>query len=180
MIKYVVKSNFEKQVMKIKYRIDIRKFMENDFSEYFSLVSDENVMKMITGRALEYKEACERYRKLLAVNDFHESFGSFIVFEKESGKFIGFGKIILEKEKMKEAEVGYILMPEYWGMGYAAEITKFLLEKAENTGLLERVTGIIDPENKASKNVLLKNGFVSEKLCEIDGLPGEILIKQLK
>ena len=180
MIKYVVKSNFEKQVMKIKYRIDIRKFLENDFPEYFALVNDENVMKMITGRALEYKEAGERYEKLLAVNDFHESFGSFIVFEKESGKFIGFGKMILEKEKMKEAEVGYMLMPEYWGMGYAAEITKILLEKAENTGLLERVTGIIDPENKASKNVLLKNGFVSEKLCEIDGLPGEILSKQLK
>ena len=167
-------------MMKIEYRIDIKKFDENDFQEYFMLVSNESIMEMITGRALEREEAEVRYEKLLEGNKIHESFGSFMVFEKESGKFIGYGKMILDKEKKTEAETGYMLFPEYWGRGYATEITRLLVEKAEETGMLEKVNAIIDPENQASRNVLLKNGFVSEKFCDIGGLPGEILGKKLK
>ena len=166
--------------MKIEYRIDIRKFTEEDFQEYFMLVSNADIMAMITGRALQHEEAEKRFEKLLCGNKVHESFGSFMVFEKETGDFIGYGKMILDMESKTEAETGYMLFPEYWGRGYATEITKLLVEKAEKTGILDRVTAIIDPENTASRNVLLKNGFVSEKICDIDGLPGEILCKRLK
>ena len=103
-----------------------------------------------------------------------------MILEKKSGCFLGYGKMVLDTENKAEAETGYMLFPEYWGRGYATEITKLLVEKAEKTGILDRVTAIIDPENTASRNVLLKNGFVSEKICDIDGLPGEILCKRLK
>ena len=167
-------------MMKIGYRIEIRKFTEEDFQEYFMLVSNADIMAMITGRALEHEEAEKRFEKLLCGNKVHESFGSFMVFEKETGDFIGYGKMILDIESKTEAETGYMLFPEYWGKGYATEITKLLMEKAEETAVLMKITAIIDPENAASRNVLLKNGFVSEKICDIDGLPGEILGKKLK
>ncbi len=166
--------------MKIGYRIEIRKFTEEDFQEYFMLVSNADIMAMITGRALQHEEAEKRFEKLLCGNKVHESFGSFMVFEKETGDFIGYGKMILDMESKTEAETGYMLFPEYWGKGYATEITKLLMEKAEETAVLMKITAIIDPENTASRNVLLKNGFVSEKICDIDGLPGEILGKKLK
>ena len=166
--------------MKIEYRINIRKFAEEDFQEYFLLVSNARIMEMITGRALQREEAEVRHQKLLDGNKVHESFGSFMIFEKKTGNFIGYGKMIPDTEKMNEAETGYMLFPEYWGKGYATEITKLLVEKAAEAGMLERVTAIIDPENTASRNVLLKNDFVSEKVCDIDGLPGEILYKKLK
>ncbi len=167
-------------MMKIGYRIEIRKFTEEDFQEYFMLVSNADIMAMITGRALQHEEAEKRFEKLLCGNKVHESFGSFMVFEKETGDFIGYGKMILDMESKTEAETGYMLFPEYWGKGYATEITKLLMEKAEETAVLMKITAIIDPENTASRNVLLKNGFVSEKICDIDGLPGEILGKKLK
>ena len=166
--------------MKLGYRIEIRKFTEEDFQEYFMLVSNADIMAMITGRALQHEEAEKRFEKLLCGNKVHESFGSFMVFEKETGDFIGYGKMILDMESKTEAETGYMLFPEYWGKGYATEITKLLMEKAEETAVLMKITAIIDPENTASRNVLLKNGFVSEKICDIDGLPGEILGKKLK
>ncbi|MCP1224674.1 GNAT family N-acetyltransferase [Sebaldella sp. S0638] len=166
--------------MKIGYRIEIRKFTEEDFQEYFMLVSNADIMAMITGRALQREEAEKRFEKLLCGNKEHESFGSFMVFEKETGDFIGYGKMVLDIENKTEAETGYMLFPEYWGKGYATEITKLLMEKAEETAVLMKITAIIDPENTASRNVLLKNGFVSEKICDINGLPGEILGKKLK
>ena len=72
------------RMMKIEYRIDIKKFTEKNFQEYFRLVSNENIMKMITGKALQREEAEERYRKLLLGNEIHDSFGSFMVFEKKA------------------------------------------------------------------------------------------------
>ena len=168
------------RMIKTMYRINIRKFTEKDFQEYFLLVSNEKIMEMITGRALRREEAEERYQKLLNGNKIHESFGSFMIFDKKSGHFIGYGKMIPDAENKAEAETGYMLFPEYWGRGYATEITKLLIEKAAETGILDKVTAIIDPENTASRNVLLKNGFVSEKRCDINGQPGEILGKKLK
>ena len=167
-------------MISIEYRIDIRKFSEKDFQKYFQLVSNEEIMLMITGRALQREEAEERYKRLLNGNKIHEAFGSFMIFEKKSGCFLGYGKMVLDTENNAEAETGYMLFPEYWGRGYATEITKLLVEKAEKTGILDRVTAIIDPENTASRNVLLKNGFISEKICDIDGLPGEVLSKKLR
>ena len=167
-------------MISIEYRIDIRKFAEKDFQKYFQLVSNEEIMLMITGRALQREEAEERYKRLLNGNKIHEAFGSFMIFEKKSGCFLGYGKMVLDTENNAEAETGYMLFPEYWGRGYATEITKLLVEKAEKTGILDRVTAIIDPENTASRNVLLKNGFISEKICDIDGLPGEVLSKKLR
>lgn len=48
------------------------------------------------------------------------------------------------------------------------------IKRAEEAKSLKRITAIIDPKNIASKKILSDIGFISEKLCEIDGLPGEI------
>ncbi|MDQ0224107.1 putative acetyltransferase [Metabacillus niabensis] len=52
------------------------------------------------------------------------------------------------------------------------------MERCEQLGL-ERVVAIIAPNNAASKKILSNNVLFPEKLCEIDGLPGEILAKEL-
>jgi len=60
-----------------------------------------------------------------------------------------------------------MLLPEYWGKGYGGQIASKLINAANH------------PNNTASKKILLKNGFCTVKICEMDGLPGEILEKQL-
>jgi len=36
-----------------------------------------------------------------------------------------------------------------------------------------------DPDNTASRKILLKNGFTSEKVCRIDGLASEIFGRKM-
>lgn len=174
MKKFYFKYQLE-EVTELKYKIYFEKFTEEDFEKYFILVNNEKVMAMITERAIELTEAKSDYNKLLEKNKFHENFGSFKVFESKDKAYIGLAKLEVENNDMKEAELGYMLLPEYWGKGYGSEIAKLMIEKAENEKLLKKITAIIDPENKASK-ILLNNGFTSEKLCKIDGLAGEILV----
>ncbi len=86
--------------------------------------------------------------------------------------------MVLNEEKIDEAELGYMLFPEHWGKGYGSEIAEILIRKANRTAV-KRLTAIIDPKNIPSRKILINNGFISLKLCEIEGLPGEILSKEL-
>lgn len=158
------------------YNLILRKFMATDFHDYFRLVSNEAVMAMITERSIPLEEAYVNFAKVLRRNEKFDQFGTFKVYHSSNNvnEFIGLGSLILNEEKTSEAELGYMLLPEYWGKGYGSEIAKILIEKAKNN-FIERLTAIIDPKNIPSRKILINSGFQSEKLCEIDGLPGEIL-----
>ena len=61
-----------------------------------------------------------------------------------------------------EIELGYILKPAAWGNGYASERRERLIRFAFEETPLSEVVAVIDDENTASRNVLLKTGFVEE------------------
>ncbi|MDV2887909.1 GNAT family N-acetyltransferase, partial [Alkalihalophilus pseudofirmus] len=88
------------------------------------------------------------------------------------------GHLTLNENKIEEAEIGYMILPKYWGKGYGSTIAKQLIESAKQTNL-NILKAIIDPKNIPSRKILIKQGFSSEKVCEIDGLPGEILARFL-
>jgi RimJ/RimL family protein N-acetyltransferase len=153
--------------------IILEKFEPTDFSSYFLLVSNEQVMKMISERSIPLEEAKENYSKIIIRNEKYDIFGSYKVFN-EIYEFIGLGSLILNEDKNEEAELGYMLLPNYWGKGYGSQIAELLIEKAKST-CISRLTAIIDPKNIPSRKILISRGFHSEKVCEIEGLPGEIL-----
>lgn len=56
-------------------------------------------------------------------------------------------------------EIGYFLKRPAWGHGYATEAAKRLLEFLFLETPLEEVVATFNPDNTASRNVLLKAGF---------------------
>lgn len=61
-----------------------------------------------------------------------------------------------------EIEVGYMLLPDAWGQGFATEICSRLLRFAfENTPLGE-IKATTDPENSVSQRVLAKCGLTDQ------------------
>ncbi|MDZ5608082.1 GNAT family N-acetyltransferase [Bacillus pseudomycoides] len=155
-------------------RLNFKKFEATDFKDYFQLVSNEQVMAQITERAIPLKEAKVNYQKLLERNEKYELYGSYKVSDSVTNEFIGLGHFTLNEKEREEAEIGYMILPTYWGKGYGTTIAKQLIELAKQTKL-NVLKAIIDPENIPSRKILIKQGFTSEKICEIDGLPGEIL-----
>ncbi|WP_346939834.1 GNAT family N-acetyltransferase [uncultured Clostridium sp.] len=161
-------------------RIYFEKILSKDDFEYFlDLVSNEKVMVMNYGRVFTLEEAKKVYKGILEKNEVHEDFGQFKVFEVTTNAFIGLGGLIISDDFTK-AEVEYLLLPEYWGMGYGSEIVSKLLNKAEGMKSIQQVTGIVDPSNIASRKILIKNGFSSCKVSEIeDGSLAEVLSKKI-
>ena len=74
-----------------------------------------------------------------------------------------------------QAELGYILAPEYWGKGIASRIASLLVVRAERQPALRSLFAIIDPANVPSRKILINNGFVLKEFKDFDGLPGEVL-----
>lgn len=54
-------------------KIYLEKFIEEDFNKYYELVSNEEVMAMITERAIPLEEAMENYKLLLSNNELNKS-----------------------------------------------------------------------------------------------------------
>lgn len=152
----------------MKNRIYFEKFLsEYDFKYYLDLVSNQEVMVMNYGRVFTIDESILTYKGVLKNNKNYEAFGYFKVFEKHTKNFIGLGAITLNND-FSEAEIEYMLMPDYWGKGYGGEIVRNLLKRAEETKSIQKVIAIVDPNNLISKKILFNNGFVLCKIFEID------------
>jgi len=164
----------------MKPRIYLEKMLAQDFDFFFVLTGNEKIMATITGRALSKEEAQKKFNSLLRNNELHKSFGSFKVIDAASSQVIGFSKLEITREKTQEAELGYMLLPEFWGRGLGNEIAETLLDVAISDPNLIRVYANTDPNNVASRKILMKNGFTSEEVGVIDGLPSEIFGRKLK
>ena len=163
----------------MKQRIYLEKLLPQDFESFYALTGNEKVMAMITERPLSMEEALKKFNYFLENNRLHKSFGSFKVLEVGSSKLLGFAKLEITKEKPNEAELGYMLLPEFWGNGFGNEIAEALLEVAISDPNLTRVYANTDPNNLASRKILINNGFASEEINGLDGLPNEVFGRQL-
>lgn len=150
-------------------RLDFEQYSELDFDVYFRLVSNAEVMRMILGRPLTEEEARERFKKMLRDNLRNTKIGHFKALDKFTGECIGHAK--LEMTESHKAEIGYLLIPEYWRKGYGSEIAQTLVELSRKIDSIHSLIAIIDPENIASRRILEKQGFQRDYEGNYYGLP---------
>jgi RimJ/RimL family protein N-acetyltransferase len=74
-------------------------------------------------------------------------------------EFAGFATLDIEPGQPTTAEVGCILLPDYWKNGYASEILRALMVFGFETLSLHRVYAKCDDLNVASAHVLEKCGL---------------------
>ena len=143
------------------------KLTDNDFTLYAQLTMNEDVMKYVTGNALSREKAELRFQKVVDSNLASEDTGFFIVRKKDKHDFIGIVKLAQITDA--QFEIGYMLLPEYWGKGYASEMVECMISLATKKQIKE-IIGIVDPENPASIRVLSKFGFQLYETGKFDGL----------
>ncbi len=62
-------------------------------------------------------------------------------------------------------------MPEFWGQGYGSEIAQAMVTLGKQVNNIHSLIAIIDPENTASKKILVKQGFQWDYDGDYIGLP---------
>jgi len=80
----------------------------------------------------------------------------------DSGKVIGACCVQhIENDPAQECEIGWRLLPDCWGKGYATEAARAMIGFAFRELDLPRLFSIADPRNKASTRVMERLGMRS-------------------
>jgi len=87
-------------------------------------------------------------------------FGLWILRASPDGPTIGRALLrYLSVEGKEEVEVGYSLLPEYWGQGLATEIATTLVRLGMEQMGFTTIVAVTRKDNEASKRVLRKAGL---------------------
>ena len=83
---------------------------------------------------------------------------------KTTHEFIGVCGLLTQLVDLKEElEVGYHILPKYWGNGYAPEAAKLFIDYSIENKLNDSIISVIDIDNYKSQRVAEKNGLILEK-----------------
>lgn len=138
-------------------RLFLRRMNENDIENVFAMRSNTDVMRFI--RPIQTKQSeTENWIKLVSSRWNTEKIGFCAIIEKSTKYFAGWCGIWRLKET-GETEVGYALLKEFWGKGYAVEASKAFLRYGFEDLNIEKIVAVADPENQNSRRVMEKLGM---------------------
>lgn len=141
-------------------RLILRQFFKDDEPYIFKLHNDADVMKYISSNKGHYShEECREFiTRQIKYYASHPGLGIWAAVNKSKGEFIGW-VALKDLDNSEYIEVGYRLLKEHWGKGYATDATKALINYGFNKLDLDKITAVALPENKASTNVMQKAGM---------------------
>ena len=131
-------------------RLSIRPFTKEDTDALFPILSDPEVMRFIEPPYTRSQTAAFITDQLRA-----EIPQAYALTETATGRLLG--HVIWHPHDSEAYELGWILAREYWGKGYATEITLSLLKLARSEGM--DVVIQCTPEQTVAADIARKNNF---------------------
>ena len=143
-------------------RLILRRVDTNDIREILALRSNVETMKYIPRPLLKTEEdALEHIAMIDSKIERNEGINWAITL-REDPRLIGVIGHYRIKPEHHRAEIGYMLLPKYRGLGIISEAVKEAVNYGFNVMNLHSIEAVVDPDNNASARVLEKNGFVKE------------------
>lgn len=150
-------------------RLILREHSLSDAETLYAMRTNEMVMKYIDR---------EKPKDLSEIKTFITSFNTgfehgdnlawVIALKEDPNKMIGsigYWRTDLENHR---AEIGYMLKPEYWRQGIISETLQRTIKFGFDDMNLHTIKANINVENNASRQILLKHGFIKEAYFKQD------------
>jgi RimJ/RimL family protein N-acetyltransferase len=140
-------------------RLALREFVAADLPDLVRLDTDPRVMRYIgNGRALAPDAVPAVLRRVQGYYALYPDLGVWRAGRRDDDAFVGWF-CLKYIPRTVEVEVGYRLLPDAWGQGYATEGASALVRYGFGDVGLTRIVGLTHPQNAASQNVLRKAGL---------------------
>ena len=144
-------------------RLILRGHTRDDFPAFARMWADADVTRFIGGAPLSEEDAWARFLRVMG----HWAvlgFGFWAVTLKESGRRIGEVGILDVRREIEPSfhgvpEIGWSLLPEAQGRGYAGEAARAAVAWAEAKFGRVRMVCIIHPDNAPSLKLARRLGF---------------------
>lgn len=152
-------------------RFYCRLWTESDLPHVLSLHQNSDVMRFFPGIATS--DQCRQFLlKMQRVFEKH-SFAYLPVFEKDSDSFVGWVGLCNQTYLSEDfVDIGWRLLPEFWGQGIATEMASAFLTYGFEICKLDEIFAVAPKLNKPSMRVMERIGmkfestFMHPKLSE--------------
>lgn len=144
-------------------RLILREFTLNDTGFIVALLNSEGWLKFIGDRNVHSDTDAQNYLTSGPFKYYQElGFGLYGLVLKEDDQLIGMCGL-LKRTYLDFPDIGFALLPEYSGKGYAFEIAQATVKYGFGVLGFKRLMAIAAPDNTSSIRLLEKLGFVFEK-----------------
>jgi ribosomal-protein-alanine N-acetyltransferase len=139
-------------------RLYVRRFTPDDLDDLAALLGDPDVGRFLGGAKDRAAVESTLQSRALAYYDQHPGLGMWATIERASGRFVGF-HVLNHIHGEPDIQVGYALVRDAWGQGYATEMTVRLMRYGFDERGLAQICAITNLDHVASQHVLLKAGL---------------------
>jgi RimJ/RimL family protein N-acetyltransferase len=159
-----------KQILETE-RLVLREFDEGDVAAFYVLGTDPAIIRYTgdpPGGMTSLEDALEVLRSRPLADYSKYGYGRWACVDKASGVVIGFAGLKYLTD-LDEVDIGFRLLPAYWGQGLATEASRAVVEYARKHFHLDEIIGLVDLANVASARVLDKVGFTRLGMMQYHG-----------
>jgi RimJ/RimL family protein N-acetyltransferase len=140
-------------------RLLLRTIEVDDAAFYFKLVNDPSFLEHIGDKGIRSVE--QAHAAIVdGPREMQQRLGHslYMVERKSDGALLGMCGLI-KRDSLPGVDIGYALLPPYWGQGYAHEAAFAVRDHARDVIGLKRLLGITSPGNHSSIRLLEKLGL---------------------
>lgn len=149
-------------------RLKLRTLDDADAAFYLELHNDPSFIENIRDKGIRTLDDAKQAIRT-AHNEVQErlGFSLFVVERLEDGAALGLCGLV-KRDNLPGIDIGYALLPRYWGQSYAFEACTATKRFAADTVKLKELYAIVSPHNIASCNLLKKLGFQLQETISLN------------
>ena len=145
-------------------RLLINRITLDDAGFILKLINDKDWIKNIGDKGIRTIEETEEYIRTRFLKAYDEvGFGFYSLILKSDQQIIGIAGLV-DREGIDHIDIGYGMLPEFRGKGYAFEATKAIYDYAYEELKLKKIVAIVNPDNTSSIKLLSKLGLEFERM----------------
>lgn len=157
-------------------RLQLRQLTTNDAPFIIGLVNSPGWLKNIGDRHIKTVDEAEAYLLNGPLASYETNgFGLYLIELKDDQTPIGMCGL-LRRDTLEIPDIGFALLPEFTGKGYAFESAEAVMAFAGNTLKLPVIAAIVLPTNEPSIKLLEKIGLTFRQPIVYPGTNEELML----
>lgn len=150
-------------------RLRLREFTPDDAGYVLRQLNDPDFITHIGDRGVRNLAQAADYLEAGPMRSYAlHGFGLCAVERIADGALLGMCGLV-QRPYLPGPDLGYALLPEFAGQGYALEACRGMLQRAQYGLCLPRVSAIVNPDNTRSRQLLDKLRFRESGMMSIPG-----------
>lgn len=161
-------------------RLALRRVTPDDAAFLLRQLNEPGWLEHIGDRGVRTLDDARRYIELRILAPYRQlGFGMYRVETRADGQAVGLCGLV-KRDTLPDPDLGFSLLEEHWGRGYAVEAARAVLQHARDALGLPRLLAIVSPGNGPSRRVLEKLGFAAQGRVRADPQDPELILFAVK